>query len=273
MKRYIISILLLTLTAYAGLVNGIALIINNEPVTLYDIDQKMLANNFTKQQAIDNIIDTTLYNQEIKSNMISVDLLDIDDYISMLASQNNMNALDFKALVSQQQDYNLFKENIKKQLLHQKLIKKIASGKLKIADNKDLKIYYENHIEQYQEADSFDIIAYVSKDKNALLNVQKNPLLNSDKIIVQNITLKQNELNPQVKYVLNNTSEKSFSTIFAQNQSYNMFFVSNKNGVKQKSFDEVKNQIFQKVMKQREDQFLKEYFETVKISADIKLLR
>lgn len=273
MKRYIISFILLLTFLEAGLVNGIALIINDTPITLYDIDQKMQSNNFTKQQAVENLIDETLYKQEIRKNNVTVDIFDIENYIERLAAQNKMDTLDFKALVRQQQNYELFKEQIRKQLKHQKLIKRIATGKLVIANDEDMKRFYDNNIEQFTIADTIDVIAYVSKNKKLLNDIKKNPMLNDKNVAVQKITFKQEELNPQVKYILNTTEEKSFSAIFAQNKNYNMFFISQKKDEKTITFEEVKNNIFQQIMKSREDSYLKEYFETLKITADIEVLR
>lgn len=273
MGKFLITTLLFSSICFAGLINGIAAIINNEPVTLYDIDQKMIDSRVNKQQAFDLIVEETLYNQELKKNNISVDIFDIDEYISKLARQNNMNVLDFKAVVSQQQDYESFKKNIKKQLKHQKLVQKIASGKVKIVDDNDMKIFYQNNLSQFETASSFDVIAYVSKNKQLLEQMKQNPLMASDEVMVQNLTMKQEELNSQVKYILNTSNEKEFTAIFAQNQNYNMFFISSKNDVTTMSFDSVKNSIFQTMMKQREERFLKDFFETLKITADIKILR
>ena len=184
-----------------------------------------------------------------------------------------MNILDFKALVRQQQNYELFKENIKKQLLHQKLIRKVAGGKLKTASSNDIQIYYDNNKEQYKIANTIDVVAYVSKSKKLLNQLKLNPMLQDKNIMIQNITLKQNELTPQSKYILNSTKTKQFSAIFAQNKNYNMFFVKDKKDIKVLTLDKVKDNIFQNIMKNREQSYLKEYFETLKITADIKILR
>ena len=273
MKKYIFSLIFTFTFLEAGLVNGIALIVNDTPITLYDIDKKMQGDNLSKQQAVDIIIDDTLYKQELKKNNISVDIFDVDNYIDKLAKQNKMSTLDFKALVRQQQNYELFKAQIEIQLKHQKLIKKIASGKLIIANDEDMKRFYNNNKAQYTIADTIDVIAYVSKNKALLNELKKNPMLNSKDVEVEQITFKQAELNPQVKYILNTTKEKTFSAIFAQNKNYNMFFISNKKDEKTMSFEEVKNGVFQQIMKDREDTYLKEYFETLKITAEIEVLR
>jgi len=273
MNKIILSVIFTVMSLQAGLVNAIAITVNDTPITLYDIDKEMETKNVTKNTAVSDLIDAILYDQEISKNRITIDIFDIDNYIEKLAASNNMNVLDFKSLVRQQQNYELFKEKIKKQLIHQKLISKIAGGKLKIATDEDLKIYYENNKEQFKIADTIDVVAYVSKKKQVLNQLKKNPMLQSDDILTQNITMKQSELNAQTKYILNSTSAKQFSAIFAQNKNYNMFYVKEKKDITTLTFDNVKDQIFQVIMKKREQDYLKEYFETSKITADIKVLR
>jgi hypothetical protein len=273
MKKYLVIFLATLTISYAGLVNGIAIIINDTPITLYDIDEKMEKNNILKMQAIDILVEETLYKQELRNKNISVDMFDIDKYIDKLAAQNSMKTLQFKSLVKQQQNYELFRKQIKKQLLHQKLVNKIAKGKLKLATQEDMKIFYENNKDQFKNYDRIYVIAYISKDKKLLNKLKLNPMMTDKNVISQNITFKQDELAPQIKYILNSTNKSEFSAIFTQNKSYNMFLVLDKKDLKTISFNDAKNTIFNQLMKKREQNYLKEYFETLKITANIRILR
>ncbi len=273
MKKYIFSLMLSCGLLNAGLVNGIAIIVNNQPITLYDIDNEMQANQVSKKIAVKNLVDKKIYDQQIEQNNISVDIFDVDNYIDRLAKQNKMNSLDFKSLIRQQQDYEKFKKQVEEQIKHQKLIEKIAQGKLKIATDEDLQIYYDNNKDKFKIADTLDVVAYISKDKDLLNQLKLNPMLNNENITSQEMSLKQRELTSQVRYVLNNTKSNEFSAIFAQNKNYNMFFVKDKKDVKTIPFENVKENIFQTVMKNREDSFLDEFFETLKLTAEIKVLR
>jgi hypothetical protein len=76
-----------------------------------------------------------------------------------------------------------------------------------------------------------------------------------------------------MKYIANQTNTSKFSAIFAENKTYNMLFISDKKDMETLSFDKVRNQIFRVVMNKREQDFLKSYFETLKLTAKIKVLR
>ncbi len=257
----------------ASLVDAIALIVNNKPITLYDIDQEILKTNLSKEKAVSKLIDDIIYAQEIKKYNIDITILDIDNYIEKLSAANNMSLLDFKMLIRQKEDYDQFISKIKKQLIHQELIKKIAQGHIKIASDNDMKIYYKNNKQQYTVANSIDVIAYISKDKRILEQLKENPMFNTQGIISQNLTLKQTELNPQIKYIISNTKSHEFSTIFSQGGNYNIFFIKDKKDIKTLTFDEVKKDIFNNMMKKREQSYLQNYFETLKMTADVKILR
>ncbi len=273
MKKTIVALLFGCSLSWAGMVNGIALVVNNEPITLYDIDSEMQSKSVDKNQAVKNLINEIIYDQEVKKNKVSVDIFDVDNYIAKLAARNKMQPLEFKSLVRQQQDYDAFIDTIKQQIKHQKLIQKVAGENLKIATDEDMKIYYDNNKEEFSVADTIDVTAYITKEKRLLNQVAANPMMNDPRVMSQDIIFNYNELNPQVRYVLQNTKENQFSPIFAQKENYNMFYVKNKTGVKVLPFDEVKEKIFQTIMEQRETNFLNEYFETQKITANIKVYR
>jgi len=151
MKKYLVIFILSIAIVQAGLINAIALTVNNEPITLYDIDKKVQQLKVDKNKAVDILIDEILYKQLLKKYNVSVDFFDVDNYIEKLATNNNMSLFQFKNAVKQQQDYKNFKKQIKKQLKHQKLISHIASNKLSHATNEDLEIYYNNR--EYNKSD------------------------------------------------------------------------------------------------------------------------
>jgi len=272
MKKLLLSTLLLGYL-HAGLINAVALTVNKEPITLYDIEQQIEQNNLSKDEAISKLIDTALYKEEIKRYNINITLLDIDNYLEKLASSNHMSLLDFKILIKQKQDYDNFIKQIKQQLKHQALVKKIAQGNLKIVTDEDMKVYYENHKNQYTIANKIDVIAYASDSKEILEELKSNPMLNDSRLLVSNMSFSQDELTADLKYILNNTESNSFSTIFMQNGKYTMFFITDKKDISVIPFDKVKQSIFNNMMKEREKAYLNNYFEELKITADIHFLR
>jgi len=261
------------LTINAGIVNGIALSINEYPITMVDIDNKMEELKISKNEAVSILIDEALYNQSLDKYKISVDSFDVDAQIEKLAKNNKMTMIEFKNAVKQQEDYDKFSEKIKLQLRHQKLVAAIASNKLIMANDEDLKIYYNNNIEQFKIAEKIDVIHYTSKDKALLEALKANPMLSNPNVLVANETLKIDKISDQMKYIVTKTPEKSFSTIFVENQTFNLLFVSSKADIKITPLEIVKETIFNEIMTNRENEYLKNYFENLKLGANIKILK
>ena len=274
MKKFIFLILIMISYVNAGLVNAIAVVVNDKPITLYDIDELMIKTNKSKNEAVKTLIDEKLYEDELEKRKINVDIFDVNEYIEKLAAQNKMDVINFKSVIRQQyKDYDKFVEQTKKRLQHQKLVSSIVRGNIKFADDEDLKIYYNAHKENYNVASNIDVVQYLSKDKRALLAIKKNPLAMQQGVQNTNITLAQNNINPQLKYVINSTKEGEFTPVITANKTYVMFYITKKKDTTLQEFTKVKNQILNIVMKDREDKYLKEYFEKLKITADIKVIR
>lgn len=273
MKKIVLFIFLSIVSLNANLVNAIAMTINNEAITVVDINNKMESLNISKKEAVSIITDEILYNQLLKKSNIRVDIFDINDYIEKLATQNNMKVYEFKNAVKQKQSYKKFENDIKKQIKHQKLISFIASGKIARANDEDMKIYYENHKNEFQRPSKIDLKVYVSKKKKALLLIRKNPMLIRDDVHIEDLTLKDENLNGRIRFIIDSTKQNNFSSIFVNNKAYNMLYIVKKYDINNISYEDAKDKIFEILMKKRQDDYLKNYFQTLKLSANIKVLR
>ncbi len=274
MKKILVFIMLcVNLHLNAGIINAIAISVNDSPITLVDIDLKMTQTKESKETAIAILIDEILYQQSLEKYNINVDNFDTDDYIEKIAKNNKMTLLEFKNAVKQQEDYDLFVEKIKSQLKHRKLISAISTNNLIPANQEDLKIYYNNHIEEFKIAKKLDVMHYTSSDKNLLEKLKSNPLLADKNINVQNTTFDIDTISPQMKYILSQTNEKEYSTIFVENKLYNIVYLSKKNDIQMIPFETVQDNIFNAIMTQRENEYLKNYFENLKITSEIKFIK
>jgi len=271
--RCIFILIISISSSNAGLINAISVIVNDDIITLVDIDNKMENNKVSKAKAIEILIDEILYKQALLKQNVSVDIFDVDNYVELLAKQNKMKVYQFKSAVKQQENYELFREKIKKQIVHQKLISSISANNIKIVNDEDMMIYYNNHIEEFNKPLKTEVKVYSSLKKSDLMKLKKNPMSMNNNISIEDLILEDSKINAQVRYILAKTKEKTFSAIFNNKKIYNMFFVIKKYDVKTIKFEDIKNKIFELMMKQRENQYLKNYFETLKITADIKVLR
>lgn len=274
MYKLLLSFVLSTGLIYASTINAIALTVNEEPITLYDIERTMVVNKISKNEAVSYLIDKILYEQLVKENGISADIFEINEYIEKLANANGMDVYAFKSIVKQEYaNYEAFENEAKNAVIRQKLITKIVRGQLTIANDEDMKLYYEKNINKYLTSKSFDVIQYSSKNRNSLMDSMQNPLKVSNDVSKTSLKLDSQNIPAQLQYILNGTKINSFTPIFTANQEFVTLFLKSSEGKVALPFESVKPRVFNDVMSQREQTFLKEYFEKQKLTADIKVLR
>lgn len=274
MKKLFISILFLSSLANAALVDAIAIVVNDTPITLYDIEKKKQESNVSKEEAVSQLIDKALFEELVRKYNINVDVFDVNNYLEKLAASNGMDLYDFKAIIKQKyKSYESYEEEIKQQIAKQRLTEKLVRGNLKVATEEDLKIYYDNNQSQFQSVAKTKAIQFSTMNKADLEKAIKNPMANLASIKKVPVELDQKTINPQLKFLLNETATNSFTPIFRSNNQFVTLMIQEKIGVEKLEFEKTKDKIFNIVMKDRETKYLKDYFEKLKLSADIKVVR
>lgn len=274
MFKLFFSFLLLSTLSFAGLVNGIALTVNEEPITLYDIDKVVKQKGLNKNEAVSLLIDELLYKQQLKTYNIDVDIFEIEEYIKRLAAANNMDIYSFKSLIRQKYpNYNKFEEEIKENILRQKLIEKVVKGQLKVASEEDIKLFYENNKKRFTSYGTVKAVEYSSANKNSIHATRNNPMLVLKDVQIQRVDLDMNRLNPKLKFLVNDTKIDSFTEVFISNKKFITLLILKKSNLVTTPLSKAKNKIFMEIMSEREKKYLKEYFDKQKLTADIKIIR
>lgn len=274
MKKLLLALLVSASISYAGVINAVAIIVNDTPITLYDIEKRKIEKGISKEDAVSELIDEALFEELIRKNSITADLFDVNNYLEKLAASNGMDLYTFKSIIKQRyKDYDRYEEETRKLIMRQKLTDKLVRGNLKIANEEDLKIYYENNSSKFQMASNVKAIQYSSKNKIDLNKARSNPMENIPNVSKTPIDLDQTNLNPQLRYILNETKINQFTPIFTSNKQYVTLLIIQKANQQTIAFEDVKDRIFNIIMQDREKKYLKEYFEKVKLTADIKALR
>ncbi|MFY9070481.1 peptidylprolyl isomerase [Aliarcobacter butzleri] len=274
MHKLLLSLLLGSTLSFASMVNGVAILVNEEPITLYDIERTMVVNKIPKNEAVSYLIDKILYDQLVQEYNITADIFEVNDYIEKLANSNGMDIYAFKAIVKQEYpDYSVFENEAKNTVIRQKLVQKLVKGQLAIATDEDMQLYYEKNRNKYLTAKTFDVTQYSSTSKEALMEVAKNPIIIPSEVQRTSLKLNTEDIQAQLQYLLNGTKVNSFTPIFTANKQYVTFFITKKEGTAALSYESVKARIFNDIMMNREQKYLKDYFEKQKLIADIKVIR
>ena len=274
MYKLFLTLLVSSGISFAGVVNGIAITVNDEPITVYDIEKAMSVTKLSKNEAVGLLIDKALYEQSVKENNIVADIFDVNEYIEKLAKANGMDLYSFKSIVKQKYgNYSDFEEEAKDAVVRQKLIQKIVKGQLAVASQEDMELYYEKNKNQFSTSKAYEVIQYTSKNKASLANALNNPMVIAADVEKTPLKLGVESLQPQMQFLLNETKLNSFTPIFTANKQFVSLFVTRKEGTTSLDFETVKAKIFNDIMSTREKKYLKDYFEKQKLTADIKIVR
>jgi len=258
----------------AATIDGVSVIINKEPITLYDVFKYSQRFNISKKESLDILVRQKLEESEIKKQNISVDNFEVDQYIESLAISNNMNQYDFLNMIrSKNIDIAEYKEDLKKKLQRDKLYKKIVSTKMKQLDEGELKAYYNDNLHEFSQAGAFDVTIYTSANQQSLSTIQSNPMSAVNDVQLQEGRIEAGKTDPKLLTLLNKTQKGKFTAISKTDSNYVMFFIKEKHNVQSVSFDDAKNYIYSKLGEGKEQKGIEEYFEKLKSSANIQVVR
>lgn len=275
MKRIVLLWLLVAGMLQAGLLNGIALVVNNEPITLYDIDVTAQKMRISKREATEFLINEKIESSEIKRLGIDVDVYEIEERMESVAASNNLTLQEFKdILASKFISLEEYKENLKKKLIQEKMARKIFSEESVTVDTEDARIYYENNKEEFAVPTRVKITKYVSKDQRELAAFLQNPMMVGHSVAVESEEIKTEELNPKLMTLVLETGEGSFTPILPiGNNLYVSFRIDRKMNKQQKSFEDVQSTIVAKLRQENESKSIDRYFKKQRASAKIVEVR
>ncbi len=115
MKKILLSFAFFASLASANTINAIAVVVDKEPITTYDIDQTMKALKIDRNKALGVLINEKMEISQMKQLGIVVNDLELDDAINKMLAQNKTTLNAFKAnLKSKNQSYEQFRANFKK---------------------------------------------------------------------------------------------------------------------------------------------------------------
>ncbi len=274
MKKLFLTLFLGISLSFASMVNGIAMKVNGSPITLYDIQNTMEHENISKEDAIEVLINKTLYEQLVKKYGITVNAYEVNDYIKKMVTRNGMSKNQFDEMIKREYpSADAFVNVTKERLIREKLITEIVRGNLAIANDEDMKFYYEKNKQQFVGTTVFKIVEYTSSSQQALMQLIKNPMIVPKGVNVVAKNLKVSTLGVEKFNFLNQIKNKAFTPIIPFNNMFMVAYIDDREKEGILPFSLVKDKVFGNVMREREAKYLKEYFEKQRLNADIQVLR
>jgi parvulin-like peptidyl-prolyl isomerase len=271
-----ISPMLLSSLLFANTVGGIAILVQDEPITLFEIKEFMAQENLTQEQSVKQLVRQKLESIEVKERHITISAEEILAEIDVMAKQNNMNRNQFYMAMQQSRGISEreLKAKVKETLLNKKLYNAIAFSKLSQPSKEEISEYYQLHKEQFARPESFNVIIYQSLSAQKLQQKIANPMFYSPDVQSEEATLKYADIDPNLANMLYQSQTNTFTQIIKNPQGgYMSFFIKEKSATTNDNFETYANDVTAAIMAQKRNQILNDYFSRLKINADIQILR
>lgn len=275
MRSLTLSALLATFL-WSAPIGGVAVLVKNNPITLYEVQQEMKQSGTDAQTSSDTLIRKKLEQLEAQEKRITVSSTDIQEELGRMAAQNN---LSVDQLINAMQNVRGLNEKdlrarVEESIKGQKLYSAIAFSKMGQPTADEEAEYYQLHMEEFSRPESFDVTTYISTSQEALSEKIADPMRNVQNIQAKEENIPYKNINPQLALILNKIPNGSFGSILPNGKnSFMSFYMRDKQNVITENLDSVRPQIDNSIMGEKRNQVLNDYFTRLRLSADIKVLR
>ena len=163
------------MAGYAELVDRIVAIVNDDVITLSELDEALepYARQIReayyspqtkremlfklRQDMLNKMIDEKLTYQETERLHVSVDDRDVDQHIEQIKSEHFLTEEELrKSLAAEGYTLEEYRERIKEQMLRMRLINIEVKSKIAVTE-KDIREYYEEHTEDYRGTQKYHL--------------------------------------------------------------------------------------------------------------------
>ena len=257
----------------AQMVNGIAAIVENEPITLYEVYSLKEQLKSSEKEALNLLIREKLEEAQIKNLNLNVTPFELNDRVEAIAKQNGMTNAQFRSsMQAQGMDFLEFKNELQKKMLQEKLYKSIAAEAGKNINEKRAKAYFDANPERFKVFSTARVVVYRAKDPE-ILNAQKTSPKLLDGVQTQEISLDYQSIDPRLAAIISSTNNGDYTQPLQGPDSYDMFYVKEKIGSYTPSFADVKDNVINELYRGEQEKLMNDYFDKLRAKAKIQILR
>jgi hypothetical protein len=275
MRSLILSSLLFTF-ALSAPIGGVAVLVKNSPITLYEITQEMKQSGMDATKSADALIRKKLEQLEAQEKKISVTPTEVKEEMERMAKQNNLTVDQFLDAMKTARgiDEAELKAKIQESIRGQKLYSSIAYSKMAQPTPAEEAEYYQLHLDEFSHPQSYDITTYVATSADVLQMKIDDPMRDLPEVHSKDENVPAKNINPQLAQILNKIEVGKFGPIIPNGSNgYMTFYMKDKQNLITENLDSVRPQISNMIMGEKRNQVLNDYFTRLRLSADIKILR
>ncbi|QOR00940.1 MULTISPECIES: peptidyl-prolyl cis-trans isomerase [unclassified Campylobacter] len=275
MKKFLLSCCFTANILYAQTLGGVAMVVENQPITLYDIKQtmKQLQTN-DKQKAIAFLVDDKIQQSEAQKLGINVSTFELNEKLAQIAKGNKTDINGLQAKIEKDGlNFDVFKNQVRKDIEREKLYRSIMQNAKINIDDEAIKHFYENNLDKFSTFSNIDLVVYNSTNPELLQQLAQNPMYKNAQIKSKAISLNAANIDPRLLALLNNTKIGEFTPVLNGENAYIVYFIKEKYGKNPIDFDLIKDQVSNAYILSQKEQALKNHLDKIRANAHIEELR
>ncbi|KIM11166.1 MAG: hypothetical protein KU37_05815 [Sulfuricurvum sp. PC08-66] len=259
----------------AGIINGIAMVVDGTPVTLMEIEKLSAQAGISQSQAQYELAKQALTVRLAKEHQVDISESEIDLYIDGIMRQNNLTKEQLKQqLKLQGTTYPKFVEQIKNQQLYQRLVQALTYSKLSTPTDEEKRAFFAQNSADFATPQSIDVIEYHSPNQASLQSIAKSPLFAPADVTQEHKTLTLNSINPQLAQLLLSTPVSSYTAVLPLGaQTYGMFYIAQLGAVETPNYETIEPKLEAIMQNKQRNMIMKTLFEDALRKANIDYLR
>ena len=272
-KKLLFSAMICAVCANAEVVNGVIAVVDNEPITNYELVKVQKLTGASPQAAMEILIGQKLQQSEIKRRGIAVNDAEIGARFKAIADQNKLSVDQLKTAIQREgMDYEDFKTNIRRALLEEKLYNSIFADIQRKTTPENVKKFYTQNSSLFTTFDSITLTRYIAKSQAQLDKIRANPKLRLGDVYVMKGTLKANQMDEGLKYIVTNVEQGKFSPIIPTRNGCEMFYVNDKKGLRTLDFDSVQDRAIEGYVTSERKKAVAEFNDRLRSNANIRII-
>ncbi len=262
---------------FAKIISGVAVTVDDEIITLYEIQKEQSLSKQDVSKTVDTLIRMKLEQAEAKKRDIVISNTEVLEDLKNIAQQNNMNLSQLYEAINSSRGLteSQIKDKTRERLLKKKLFNAIAMSQMDEPTDEEIQEYYNLHQNEYTTPKYINTLVYSSNDKQALSQKMSNPMMHLPQVISQETKFELAKINPRLAELLIKTKDYTFSPILPQgeNAGYMAIYVQEKLDISTPSLDLIRPQVQKKIMEINREHILNDHFQRIRIKANIKIIR
>lgn len=262
--------LLIATSVHAQMVSGVAMIVEGEAITTSEILTLQKKTGLSREKAVDLLIQDRLQKAAMKD--IKVSEKDVDTKIKEIATANNATVPEIqKSLKERGFSWTQYRSMVRSNLKKDKFFKSTVATSIPTPSEDELKIYYNSHKEEFNLPKNVKLIEYSAATEEEIKAFLKTKNLKGIKSKTVNKATK--DLNRALLGTILKTPDGSYTRSMNAGNKYISYKVLSKQGKTIMPFDVAKGAVSIKWRRAQQDRALKDYFEKMKLNANIQVIR